>query len=246
MMGGGVKFEYTDNPPLPPGAEEVAEMHTLITTIDGDTSSGTGPSHEIAKNICSEHAIMGVVARRYDAINDMARKKLKSKEELLLEDETPFELASIAIFKMLNEWESKGFQLPQDLEDVLYTSHLYIPVKQRLGWIRGSNLGFSTPIQGGPASFANNRKRPMRMPNDAVLEQKNPVAFINEIRGVVEYVDLGTWGQGMAETYTVGANIDGVPYSGTASSRKDAKKNCAIDILTRLYRISIPDSHKSK
>ena len=74
-------------------------MHTLVTKIDGDVSSGTGPSHEIAKNIASEHAIMGVVARRYEAINDMARKGLKSKDELLLEDETPFELASIAIFK---------------------------------------------------------------------------------------------------------------------------------------------------
>lgn len=86
----------------------------------------------------------------------------------------------------------------------------------------------------------------MRMPSEAVLEQKNPVAFLNEIRGTVDYRDLGTWGQGPTETYTVGANIDGVPYSGTAETKKDAKKNCAIDILTRLYRIAIPDSHKAK
>jgi hypothetical protein len=26
----------------------------------------------------------------------------------MVEDETPFELASIAIFKMFNEWEAKG------------------------------------------------------------------------------------------------------------------------------------------
>merc|ERR1719411_2342225 len=101
----------------------------------------------------------------------MARSGSNSKEELLLEDETPFELASIAIYKLLNEWESKGYELPPDLEDVLYTSHLYIPVKERLGWIRGSNLGFSTPLQqqaqgesGGQPM--NNRKRPMRMPNE--------------------------------------------------------------------------------
>ena len=107
MMGGRVKYEYTDNPPLPPGAQETAEMHTLVTTIDGDKSSGTGPSHEIAKNICAEHAIMEVVARRYEAIGEMAQKGESSREDLLLEDETPFELASIAIFKMLNEWEAK-------------------------------------------------------------------------------------------------------------------------------------------
>jgi len=245
MMGGGVKYEYTENPPLPPGAQETAEMHTLVTTIDGDKSSGTGPSHEIAKNICAEHAIMEVVARRYEAIDEMAQKGESSKEDLLLEDETPFELASIAIFKMLNEWEAKGFQLPQDLEDVLYTSHLYIPVKERLSWIRGSNLGFSTPIQsqvggGGGSQTQNNRRRPMKMPKESVIEQKNPIAFLNEIRGSVDYVDLGTWGQGPSTSFTVGANIDGVPYSGTAENKKDAKRKCAIDVLTRLYRISVP------
>jgi len=241
MMGGGVKFEYAENPPLPPGVEKSAEMHTLTTTIDADTSSGTGPSHEIAKNICSEHAIMGVVARRYSAINDIVTKGIKNKEELLLDDETPFELASIAIFKMLNEWESKGFQLPQDLEDVLYTSHLFTPVKERLGWIRGSNLGFSTPIEASSGGgMHNSRKRPMSMPNANVLQQKNPVAFLNEIRGGVEYVELGTWGIGPNVSYTVGANLDGVPYSGTGANKKDAKKNCAIDILMRLYQIDIP------
>lgn len=245
MMGGGVRFEYAENPPLPPGAEKSAEMHTLVTKIDGDTSSGTGPSHEIAKNICSEHAIMGVVKRRYAAINDIVSKGIKNKEELLLDDETPFELASIAIFKMLNEWESKGFQLPQDLEDVLYTSHLFIPVKERLGWIRGSNLGFTTPIEANSSS-QNPRKRFMSMPNADVIQQKNPIAFLNEIRGAVEYVELGTWGTSPNISFTVGANLDGVPYSGTGPNKKEAKKNCAIDILMRLYQIDIPSAPSSQ
>lgn len=141
---------------------------------------------------------------------------------------------------MMNEWEAKGFQLPQDLEDVLYTSHLYVPVKERLTWIRGSNMGFSTPLQGGPSNQSGFRKRPMRMPHEAVIEQKNPVSFLNEIRGVVEYVELGTFGQSPNISYTMGANIDGEPYSGTGSTKKDAKKACAVDILTRLYRINVP------
>lgn len=141
-------------------------------------------------------------------------------------------------------------RLPQDLEDVLYTSHLFVPVKERLGWIRGSNLGYSTPIQGSETQHGNNqynqnnRKRPMRMPEASALENKNPVGFLNEIRGMVEYVDLGQWGQHPNITYTVGANIDGIPYSGTSDNKKEAKRNCAIDILTRLYRITIPDTHR--
>ena len=114
MVGRSVKYEYTDNPPLPPGVIQLQQMHTLLTTIDGDKSSGTGPSFDIAKNICSEHAIMNVVAKRYEEMNKTAAEGSKTKEELLMEDETPFELASIAIFKMLNEWEAKGFELPQE------------------------------------------------------------------------------------------------------------------------------------
>ena len=138
MVGGGVKFEYTENPPLPPGMflDEGMNLHTLLTEVEGDTSTGTGPTHEIAKNICAEHAIQGVVSRRYAAINSGASKDGKNREEMLLEDETPFELASIAIFKMLNEWEAGGFELPQAISDVLYSQQMFVPVKQRLAWIR--------------------------------------------------------------------------------------------------------------
>lgn len=237
MVGGGVKFEYTENPPLPPGMflDEGANLHTLLTEVEGDTSTGTGPTHEIAKNICAEHAIQGVVSRRYSAINSGATKDGKNREEMLLEDETPFELASIAIFKMLNEWEAGGFELPQAISDVLYSQQMFVPVKQRLAWIRGSNMGFSTPIVGGVNTAG--RKRPMTMPTSGSIEQKNPVSFLNEIRGTVDYILLGTWGTGPQQVFTMGANIDGVPYSGNGPNKKDAKKACAKDILLKLYSI---------
>jgi len=237
MTGGGVRFEYTENPPLPPGMllEDMPALHTLITEVEGDTSTGTGPTHEIAKNICSEHAIMGVVSRRYQNMNDMVSKGLKTKDEAMLEDETPFELASIAVFKMLNEWEAAGCELPPAIEDVLYAPQMFAPVKQRLGWIRGANLGFSTPIQGGVN--LSNRKRPMMMPSGGSVEQKNPVAFLNEIRGNVDYQELGTWGTGPNLVFTIGVNIDGTDYSGSGPSKKEAKKACAQEILAKLYKV---------
>ena len=234
MVGGGIKFEYTENPPVPAGMmlESLPNMHTLITNINGETSTGTGPTHEIAKNICSEHAIMGIVSSRYDKMNDLAAKGLKSKEEMMLEDETMFELASVAIFKMLNEWEAGGYELPRCLEEVLYaTSNQFLPVKQRLSWIRGSNLGFSTPLQ------SSGRKRGMS--EQGSLEQKNPVAFLNEIRGNTEYSDLGRWGTPPNIVFSVGVNIDGVPYSGSGPSKKEARKSCAKDVLAKLYKITM-------
>ena len=235
MVGGGVKFEYTENPPLPPGMMlgDVPNMHTLITDINGETSTGTGPTHEIAKNICSEHAIMSLVTKRYENMNSLAAKGVKTKENMMLEDETVFELASLAIFKMLNEWEARGYELPRGVEEVLYAnSNQFVPVKQRMNWIRGSNLGYSTPLQGA------GRKRPMQSPEQGSLEQKNPVAFLNEIRGNVEYSQLGSWGTGANLVFSMGVNIDGVPYSGTGPSKKEAKRNCARDVLAKLYKIS--------
>ena len=237
MVGGGVRFEYTENPPLPPGMMEcdMPQLHTLITDVEGDTSTGTGPTHEIAKNICAEHAIMGVVSRRYEKMALTASQGGESKDEMLLVDETPFELASIAIFKMLNEWEAAGYELPQAINDVLYSQQMFVPVKQRLSWIRGSNMGFSTPITGGVNTAG--RKRPMVMPDTASIDGKNPVSFLNEIRGAVDYILLGTWGTGPQQVFTMGVNIDGVPYSGNGPNKKDAKKNCAKEILAKLYSI---------
>ena len=91
-------------------------------------------------------------------------------------------------------------------------------------------LGVNTP----------GRKGPMTMPSQGSLEQKNPVAFLNEIRGNVVYTLLGTWGTGPNMVFSMGTNIDGVAYSGTGANKKDAKKNCAKDVLNKLYKINMP------
>jgi hypothetical protein len=40
-----------------------------------------------------------------------------------------------------------GYELPPDLEDALYTSHLSVPVKERLTSIRNCNLvGAALPV----------------------------------------------------------------------------------------------------
>ena len=95
------------------------------------------------------------------------------------------------------------------------------------------------------------RKKPIPMPGST--EGKNPVSFLNEIRGVVEYVLLGQYGncevgkilniqlkicviviiflniffmprffflQQANYSFTMGCNIDGVPYSGSGKTKK--------------------------
>merc|ERR1712226_1520795 len=84
--------------------------------------------------------------------------------------------------------------------------------------------GYQTPITGGVNTAC--RKRPMAMPSEENIEAKNPVSFLNEIRGATEYILLGTRGSGHDTVFTMGVNIDGVAYSGSGPNKKDAKRNC--------------------
>merc|ERR1712059_91969 len=105
------------------------------------------------------------------------------------------------------------------------------------GWAGSEVPIWASPPQSTGGVNLAGRKRPMSMPPGGSLDQKNPVSFLNEIRGTVEYMLLGTWGTGPSTVFTVGCNIDGVPYSGNGPNKKEAKKACAKDILGRLYRI---------
>ena len=40
----------------------------------------------------------------------------------------------------------------------------------------------------------------------------------------------------------MGTNIDGVAYSGTGATKKEAKKNCAKDVLAKLYKINMANA----
>ena len=64
-MVGAVNYQFVDNPPMPmmnPGMQ--MQMYTAQCWVDGQTFTGTGPSKQIAKNICAEHAIQFVVSKK--------------------------------------------------------------------------------------------------------------------------------------------------------------------------------------
>ena len=62
-MAGSVSYTFVENPPMPmqPG---MPHLFTAQCVVDGETFTGTGPSKQIAKNICAEHAIQAVVSKK--------------------------------------------------------------------------------------------------------------------------------------------------------------------------------------
>ncbi len=123
-MVGAVSYSFVDNPQggFPPGMAEHMQFHSLYTAqcvVEGEYFTGTGPSKAIAKNICAEHAIQFVVSRRatdpakLDQTNAETGKPLQPNQFV---DETPWvQIASLALFKLFNDWQAQGYVIPQEL-----------------------------------------------------------------------------------------------------------------------------------
>jgi len=84
------------------------KLVTAEVLVDGQTFSGSGPNKTIAKNIAAEAAIHFVVMQK--------NKELPPEDGGRFQDSTPWgALASLALFKLFNDWQSSGYSLPGEL-----------------------------------------------------------------------------------------------------------------------------------
>ena len=176
-MVGAVNYNFVDtHPPMPmqPGQPPmqlftatcnvrhliplcVVEYRCMSLTnlqVEGENFMGTGPSKQIAKNICAEHCIQYIVTKRCTESKNKAAEAAKqvaaaatatataegsdnngaaaaaaaggadgapaaAPEGLKpheMTDETPWaQLASLALFKLFNDWQAQGFAIPAEL-----------------------------------------------------------------------------------------------------------------------------------
>jgi hypothetical protein len=87
--------------------------------FEGKGFTGTGPTKQIAKNICAEHVIQHVVSQRC-VDNKVKARQLMSEQGSVPEsqrtEETPWaQLASLALFKMFNDWQAQGYDVPPEI-----------------------------------------------------------------------------------------------------------------------------------
>lgn len=206
-------FMDTDgvNPNMP-------HMFTAQATVYGENYQGLGPSKAIAKNICAEQVIQAIVARKCKEKRD-SMETGDENEKPKNEDETPWaSLASLALFKLFNDWQAQGYALPQELNKAAPPAKLFTEgVKKE-------------------------EKRPAKVkevPENPT--SKHPVQLLNELNGPIDFELTGEAGElPHGKVFTMSCTIQEKAYSGTGKNKKDAKKATAEAVLADIYKINYP------
>lgn len=232
---GGVNYTFVDTPStmLTPG---IPHLFTAQCEIEGETFSGTGPSKQIAKNICAEHVIQFVVTKKCTEPKPKVVDPANPDAKPPMEDETPWlQLASLAMFKLFNDWQAQGFVIPQELmkNPNEQTGNGTAPA----GVAGNGNANMDVNMTNDPPAQAK-PKQAKKMPDNPT--ERHPVQLLNELRGGVTFIVVGSSGVTPNIIFTLGCEIDGTQYTGVGRNKKDAKKHCAMEALKVLYNVQYP------
>lgn len=196
--------------------EEVIDGHTLKLfpcelEINGVTYSGSAPDHEISQNLAAENAIQ---AYTVNAVNGEAPNPETSDPI----DNAPWAaLASLGLFKLFNDWQSRGFALP--LNNVP-TQMRQLPAG-RGGAVASSSLETTIP------------KPSKSIPSDPT--EKHPVSLFNELYLGTPFT--GSLHPNQPDLFQMSVTIQGRTFVGSGRNKKDAKKFCAMAALKELRNI---------
>jgi len=229
-MVGSVNYSFVDTPaPMMPPGPGMPHLFTAQCTVDGESFHGTGPSKQIAKNICAEHVIQFVVTKKCNENRAKTQMNLElsdPNQKPPMEDETPWlQLASLALFKLFNDWQAQGYVIPSEL--LKTEGEMKEKAKQE-------DVPMST--EGNPAPVK--PKQAKKVPDNPT--DRHPVQLLNELRGGVTFNVVGSSGVTPNIIFTMGCEIEGIEYSGVGRNKKDAKKHCAMEALKALYDIQYP------
>ncbi|CAG5045527.1 unnamed protein product [Parnassius apollo] len=171
--------------------------------LDGNKYTGYGDNKLMARNAAAEQAIRDLIIKRMN-------KALNTEGEEMEEETLPMiQLASFALHKLFCEWEVEGFKVPQ-----------LRPVTTSVSESEGGSEA------GAGAARAKTAKKEKQLPADAA--QMHPCMLLTYMRPALAYRELAARGdrpQNMQ--YTIGLDVDGVTYVGTASNKKEARKAAA-------------------
>merc|ERR1719362_1721337 len=168
-----------------PVSAAIPHLFTAQCVIEGETFSGTGPSKQIAKNICAEHVVQYVVTKK---CTESKVKVVPTDPESKppMEDETPWlQLASLALFKLFNDWQAQGFVIPNELmknpNEAGNGNGTVVPAT-------GNGNGNMDVTMGTMPQAAQKPKQAKKMPDNPT--ERHPVQLLNELHGVLSSINF--------------------------------------------------------
>jgi len=235
-----VQYTFVDTHPgalaqanmgMRPGMPKM-ELFTAQCTLEGEVFAGTGPSKQIAKNIAAEHAIQHFFMKKFEESKKKDQKDPETGEPLKpnqMEDETPWaQLASLALFKLFNDWQAQGYAVPLELWKAPES---------------GAGAAAAAAAAAPAGTEAEGEKKPQqpakKMPDNPT--DRHPVQLLNELRGGVSYSLVSETGTPPNMMFTFGTQVDGKTFTGEGKNKKDAKKNCALNVLKVVYQVTYPE-----
>jgi len=238
-----VQYTFVDTDPMAmaqanahirPGMPKM-ELFTAQCTLEGEVFAGTGPSKQIAKNIAAEHAIQHFFMKKFEESKAKEQKDPETGEPLKpnqMEDETPWaQLASLALFKLFNDWQAQGYQVPLELWKA--------PESATAAAAAAAAGGAAAAGAGAEEAEKRPQQPAKKMPDNPT--DRHPVQLLNELRGGVSYALVSETGTPPNMMFTFGTEIDGQAFTGEGKNKKDAKKKCAENVLKVIYGVVYPE-----
>jgi len=224
----------------------------ITAEYEGQTFEGIGPTKSISKNICSEHILQHIAFKA--CVKDEQENKDEGGPQG--EEETPWSaLASVALFKLFNDWQAQGVKMPagwmqgggggpkppQNMQDAPMANM----AKMGMSNMDMSNVDMNMMEGDGNyqnyAGTNNQNKKVKKVKGPKVLPEnptsKHPVALLNEMEGAQEF---STFVEGTTpnQMFTMSVTLHGTTYTGhAAKNKKEAKKLAAMAALRAIHNV---------
>ncbi|KAI4501888.1 hypothetical protein M0802_003223 [Mischocyttarus mexicanus] len=238
-MKAGVQFTFPETQGTLPNA-----LYLVHAELDGKTYVGQGLSKPLARQNAAENALKALLLEKMTAASMKARMdaetdgppsqslehtltiKEDNTEDVQMavdtnvdeSEEVPWSsLASFALYKLFLEWHNQGTSVP-------------VP-----------RPGFPSPLKVSKKVVASATKVTVRKELPSNATTIHPVMLLNQMKPGLTYVEVSRLGNPPAIMFTLAVEIDGISYSGSARSKKDAKKTAAKAALLALYGLNYPE-----
>eukprot|EP00092_Neocalanus_flemingeri_P004309 GFUD01004632.1.p1 GENE.GFUD01004632.1~~GFUD01004632.1.p1 ORF type:complete len:362 (+),score=115.41 GFUD01004632.1:180-1265(+) len=240
-----VNYEMIE--PGQPTMRNMPQLYTAKTVYDEQTFSGMGPSKSIAKNMCAEHVLQYITTqtclKKIEPEKDQDQENGSPNNKRNQESDTPWvSLASLALFKLFNDWQAQGYDIPVEMLKGGGQEKL---LAQGEAAAAAGAAGAGAGAAAVPAPGATSPKpKKATVKAEKVLPEnpteKHPVQLLNEMNGPLVYEQTGQTGVPPNCIFTLTVTINESSFSGQGKSKKEAKKAAAQAALADIYNVQYP------